>query len=555
MHPSDCSEACESAIVGFQGPDGRAPGPLASRCHESPGIDPLCEEMTSRNRNAQQAEISERYRVLLDIGRRLTRTLSAEELYRVIYRETARVLEAAGFYISLYDAQQDLATVVFYADRGEERRVEISYRGSDSDVIRAARPTLIEDRVHAHSLLVLGEQDSDITRSAISSPLRIKGNVIGAVSCQSYQPAAYSEGDLELLQGIADIAAVAIENAQHVAELEQRRLEAERMEEIGLVLTGTLDAAEVLPKVVDASLELLRADAAAVWLLDDDGRAHWAASSGQVPVAEGTSWSVPQAARARLDEKGLPLVLGTDEESEDLFPELRALLDVVTAVAVPLRSHDQVVGLLTAGHKEPHTYRSDELHLVRRLASQASVALQNAKLHQRLEALSLTDPLTGLPNRRHLQLHLQRELAAARRGRPLTLVIFDLDKFKTFNDTRGHVAGDEALRQLGRVLLREARAMNVVARYGGDEFVSVLAGSGSLDGIQHAKRIADAVSRDPYLARNGMSVSYGISQFERNMRSIDDIIRAADQNLYAFKRQRQKQEGGSSSTSDALFDE
>ncbi len=494
--------------------------------------------MTRRQPNAEQAELSERYRVLLDIGRRLTRTLSAEELYRVIYRETARVLEAAGFYIALYDARDDLATVVFYADRGEERRVEISYRGSDSDVIRAARPTLINDRTHAHSLLVLGEEGTDITRSAISAPLRTKGTVIGAVSCQSYQTAAYSEGDLELLQGIGDLAAVALENALHVAELEQRRLEAERMEEIGLVLTGTLDADEVLPKVVDASLELLRADAAAVWLINDQGKARLSASGGEVALAEGTEWTVPLSSRARLAERGLPLILNTEEESEDLFPELRSRLGVSTAVIVPLRTGDQVAGILTAGTKERRVFANDELHLMRRLASQASVALQNAQLHQRLEALSLTDPLTGLPNRRHLQLHLQRELAAARRGRPLTLVIFDLDKFKLFNDSRGHVAGDEALRQLGRVLIREARAMNVVARYGGDEFVSVLAGSGAMEGLQHAKRIADAVGRDPYLSRNGMSVSYGISQFERNMRSIDDIIRAADQNLYAFKRRR-----------------
>lgn len=500
--------------------------------------------MTRDRPNFHQAELSERYRVLLDIGNTLTRTLSAEELYRVIYRETARVLESAGFYISLYARDQDLATVVFYADRGEERRVEITYRGSDSDVIRAARPTLINDRVHAHSLLVLGERDSEITRSAISAPLRNKGRVIGAVSCQSYRPSAYSEGDLELLQGIADIAAVAIENARHIAELQQRRLEAERMEEIGLALTGTLDAQEVIPKIVDAVLELLHADAAAVWLIDDDGSARLAASGGSVLLPEGSAWEIPETALQQLRERGTPLVVPDLSVEESLLPELRARLDVTSALLVPLTIGDQLAGALSAGHRLTHTFTNDELHLVRRLASQASVALQNAKLHQRLQALSLTDPLTGLPNRRHLQMHLQRELAAARRGRLLTLVIFDLDNFKTFNDTRGHVAGDEALRQVGRVLMREARAMNVVARYGGDEFVSVLAGSGALEGLQHAKRIADAVDRDPFLSRNGMSVSYGISQFDRGMRSIDDIIRAADQNLYAFKRQRRRAAGG-----------
>ncbi|MCA9738165.1 MAG: diguanylate cyclase [Gemmatimonadota bacterium] len=498
--------------------------------------------MTRDRPRIQQADLSERYRVLLDIGNTLTRTLSAEELYRIIYRETARVLESAGFYISLYQEDGDLATVVFYADRGEERRVEITYRGSDSDVIRAARPTLIDDRVHAHSLLVLGERDSEITRSAISAPLRNKGRVIGAVSCQSYRPSAYSEGDLELLQGIADIAAVAVENARHISELEQRRLEAERMEELGLALTSTLDAEEVIPKVVDAVLELLRADAAALWLLED-GSARLAASGGQVPLPEGTTWEMPAEALQRLRDHTTPLRAPDPDREDPLLAELRARLDVNCAILMPLTVGERLAGALTAGRQRLLPFTNDEVHLLRRLASQASVALQNAQLHQRLQALSLTDPLTGLPNRRHLQIHLQRELAAARRGRALTLVIFDLDNFKTFNDTRGHVAGDEALRQVGRVLLREARAMNVVARYGGDEFVSVLAGSGALEGLQHAKRIAEAVDRDPYLSRHGMSLSYGISQFDRAMRTIDDIIRAADQNLYAFKSQRRRSRG------------
>ena len=76
--------------------------------------------------------LAERYRALLDIGRTLTGTLSPEELYRAIYRETASVVEATGFYISLYDEESDLATVVFYADRGEESRCDITYSGSES---------------------------------------------------------------------------------------------------------------------------------------------------------------------------------------------------------------------------------------------------------------------------------------------------------------------------------------------------------------------------------------------------------------------------------------
>src|SRR5688572_14723094 len=133
---------------------------------------------------AAHTTVAERYRVLLDIGRTLTGTLSRDDLYRAIYRETARVVEAAGFFISLYDADRDLATIVFYADRGVDRRVEITYRGSESEVIRTGRAALVEDRSHVNAVMVVGEAGGDVTRSAISAPLIHKGKVLGAISSQ-----------------------------------------------------------------------------------------------------------------------------------------------------------------------------------------------------------------------------------------------------------------------------------------------------------------------------------------------------------------------------------
>src|SRR4051812_509498 len=227
--------------------------------------------MRTAEAHQARAGVAERYRVLLDIGRTLTGTLSSDDLYRTIYVETARVLEAAGFYISLYDAGRDLATIVFYADRGTDRRVSISYRGSDSEVIRTGKGSLVGDRADVKSVMVVGDDGSDITRSAISAPLRHKGQVLGAISTQSYRAGAYSGDDLELLQGIADIAGVAIENARFVAVLERQRREAEQIEEIGRAVASSLDPQEVLRKVIDAALGLLRVDAVAVWLLEPEG--------------------------------------------------------------------------------------------------------------------------------------------------------------------------------------------------------------------------------------------------------------------------------------------
>ena len=134
------------------------------------------------------ASLSERYRAFLDRTRALTGTLSSEELFAAIHRETEEALEASGFYISLYDQGRDLATIVYYADKGEVSRVGVSYRGSDSEVIRTQRASMVNEDLNDRSLLVLGEDDTDVTSSAISAPMIHKGRMIGALRATRPRP-------------------------------------------------------------------------------------------------------------------------------------------------------------------------------------------------------------------------------------------------------------------------------------------------------------------------------------------------------------------------------
>lgn len=485
-----------------------------------------------------RTSLAERYRVLLEIGRTLTGTLSPGDLYRTIYRETVKVLEASGFYISLYDQARDVATVVFFADQGRERRAEITYRGSDSEVIRSGEGSLVRDSLQGNSLLVLGEEDSEVTRAAISAPLRYKGRVIGAISAQSYAAGTYGEADLELLQGIADVAAVAVENARHVAELEQRRMEAEQIEEIGRALTSSLDHEDVLAKVIHAVLELLRADGATVWLREESGIARVGASGGDMAIPTGDDMTLSQDLIDALVEGRRPILLDDISESPLLPRAVRKDATSTSAVIVPLLIADEVAGALSASVYGTRGFTDEDIHLLQRLANQAAVALENAQLHGEVQALTLTDPLTRLPNRRHMAVHLEKEFAAARRGRPLAVVLFDVDDFKGFNDTRGHVAGDEALRRIGAILSAESRAMNLAARYGGDEFLSVLAEATPEGCEHHIHRVRSRVARDGFLGQASITLSYGLAEYDPSMESPEDLIRAADRDLYRFKAGR-----------------
>ena len=218
-------------------------------------------------------------------------------------------------------------------------------------------------------------------------------------------------------------------------------------------------------------------------------------------------------------------------------PHLREHLKGGSTLGVPINIGGDLMGVLAAGSREPRHFGPDETGVLQRLANQCAVAMENAQLHESLQALSLTDPLTNLPNRRRLQIHLEKEIAAARRGRTLSLAIFDLDNFKRYNDTYGHVLGDDILRIFADILVQENREMNLVARYGGDEFVAVLSDS-ALDGARHyIERVTARIHGDPLLSKHDV----GVAEFDRNtMQTLEDVLQRADLDMYSLKAERRR---------------
>lgn len=148
--------------------------------------------------------------------------------------------------------------------------------------------------------------------------------------------------------------------------------------------------------------------------------------------------------------------------------------------------------------------------------------------------MAFTDDLTGLPNRRHFNMLMEYEFAAARRGRNLVLVMFDLDGFKGFNDRFGHGAGDEVLRGFGGVLRQHTRKMHLTARIGGEEFITVLGDAVPEGALVFVKRVQDALANVSFHGEE-VTVSAGLAAYRSEMTSIQALVDAADAALYRAK--------------------
>lgn len=152
----------------------------------------------------------------------------------------------------------------------------------------------------------------------------------------------------------------------------------------------------------------------------------------------------------------------------------------------------------------------------------------------RAESRALTDSLTGLPNRRHATVFLEAAFAACVRGQPLSVVLFDLDHFKRFNDTHGHQAGDQILSAFGGVLRASTRRMDLSARYGGEEFISILVACGSEEAQGFAERVLQGI-RIAEAPWGRVTASAGVASYEAGMGTPDLLVAAADRALYRAK--------------------
>ena len=321
-------------------------------------------------------------------------------------------------------------------------------------------------------------------------------------------------------------------------DAEQRRQLAHTraLVEVTHSLAGTMDLDRTLRTISESAREVFGTRAAGIELVTGDGRSLETRSAIGLPDhVVGLRFPIEGSFTGWVVRHGEPRATADPGRDPYIQPQSLDFLGHWPVAAAPIRFQGETLGALFACIRND-PFDPEELELLHAMAEQAAIAIQNARLFERVIELSVTDPLTGLANRRQLERELAREFAAAQRGRELVAVIFDLDDFKDYNDANGHLAGDQAIQAFGRALKAETRAMNLAARYGGDEFVVLLAGAdaqGARAFIERVRtRFAAAVQE---LGYGPVGVSAGLAAHRADMADTDMLLREADDALYREK--------------------
>ena len=223
-------------------------------------------------------------------------------------------------------------------------------------------------------------------------------------------------------------------------------------------------------------------------------------------------------------------------------PSIDSLPGIRTAacLAAPLKVRDATLGVLVAVNRiDASPFHERHLRGLSLLANQTAIAIENGKLFRRAEQLAVTDDLTQVYNYRFLKMALRREVKrAARFSQKFSILMIDVDNLKKYNDKNGHLRGSEVLRLIAQILVREARSIDLVAKYGGDEFVAILPQTSREGSCVLAERvkIAVAASAFPLVEPGTITVSLGVATYPENGLTAGDLLESADIALYAAKQ-------------------
>jgi two-component system cell cycle response regulator len=425
--------------------------------------------------------------------------------------------------------------------------------GALGGAVRRGGPVRLAGDVKAVSYYVDGTRP----RALLAVPLveRRGNHVRGVLVADRLEPTPFDEEDERLLVTLSTEILRAVAGERLLADMKRARDEKERFYEA----IRRLNQTSKLRDVFDVALQVLRAmlplNFAAVTLLEGEGekvqhrivRATFGEDGAATgPALEGTTFPdntglVASAARLGASLPGTEL----DPAKAVVFDDEVRLKGLASLRVIPLKAGEVIYGTLVLGSGRRHAFPSDLASQLEVVAMQVGESIGRARLFEQTERLATTDGLTGLLNHRTFQERTDAQLRQSERyGKRVSLLLCDIDHFKSVNDTYGHPIGDVVLKGVAATLAREARTTDLVARYGGEEFAVVMPETDAIGAMVIAERIRERIGKLLFETGQGplrVTMSLGVATYPDDAGKKAELIERADACLYHAKRHGRNQ--------------
>lgn len=398
---------------------------------------------------------------------------------------------------------------------------------------------LITENSHSSPYVDIEVAKNFSSESEIVLPLIANEKKLGALifSFDTYHK--FSAEEISICEQASNLIALAFEKFLAMEQAQRRAYTSETLRKASVVVTETLETGEVIDRILDQLKQVISYDSASIQLLDGNELVIVGCSGFADPEnVNGMRFPIP-------GDNPNSIVISTGKSQ--IFSDLSKLFTSFSGseyerfrswLGVPLIVQDRIIGLLSIDSSEPNDFTEEDATLALAFANQVSVALENTRLFSEAQTQAITDSLTGIYNRRGLFQVGDFEITRARRiGRPFSTLLLDIDHFKRVNDHYGHAVGDQALRSLAERCRTGSRNVDLVGRYGGEEFVILLTETHLEAAHMVAERLRQSIMDAPFQTDAGplrITISIGVAEANED-ETLKELIQRADMALYEAK--------------------
>lgn len=367
--------------------------------------------------------------------------------------------------------------------------------------------------------------------AAICTPIWKQEKLFGVLYVESLEPNAFDVLDIKTLETLSSQISESLQRASLHTETRENLRILYVIQGISKTIASSLDMETVANLVVNELRNAFGYTHVSMYLLEDDFL-KLAAEVGypaemtisKIHISQGVSGLAVRTKSIQFIE---------DTTKENLF--LKADENITSEICIPLMKEETVLGTLNVESGDTRQLTKTDVALLAAIAGPISLAVDNARLHAQIKKLATTDAVTGLANRHVFEQKLTAEVERAKRhGAPLSLLIFDIDSFKEYNDAWGHPAGDARLKAIGEIVQKNLRKYDVAARYGGDEFAIILSDTDNQNALGFAQRLYQSAQvgspppAEPGASVPGYTLSMGIATFPQDAGDPQQLLIAAD---------------------------